>query len=97
MRKKVFSLIAAGSLAASLAVNSLCVAADEESGEGRYTYHSTTSLINTFSPTDWQLESEGDIIGYTMTALYEFAVNDTYDGYDIIPGAVYFWITTSFR
>lgn len=54
---------------------------------GSYTYHSTTSLINTFSPTDWQLESEGDIIGYTMTALYEFAVNDTYDGYDIIPGA----------
>ena len=85
MRKKLFSLVTAGSLAATLAAVPVCAA--EEDGEGRYTYQSTTSLINTFSPTDWQLESEGDIINYTMTPLYEFDVNDTYDGYDILPGA----------
>lgn len=62
-------------------------AGEEEAQAGRYTYNSTTSMISTFSPTDWQISSEGDLIDYTMSTLYNFDVNETYDGYDIVPGA----------
>lgn len=52
---------------------------------GEYTYHSVTSGINTWNPTDWRDESEGDVIGYTISSFYEFRMNDTKDGYDIVP------------
>ncbi len=41
--------------------------------------------INTWSPTDWEMEYEAEIAGYTTGYLYEFVMNETKDGYDIWP------------
>ena len=54
-------------------------------GAGEYTYHSVTSTITTWNPTDWQISSEGDIIDYTSATFYDFRMNAAKDGYDIVP------------
>lgn len=52
---------------------------------GTYTYRQTYSGVSTWSPTDWQLEDEGYVYGYTMSEFYGFWMNETKDGYDIVP------------
>lgn len=86
MREKITSVLMAGSLAATSVFGAVTVFAEEEQA-GSYTYNGITSMVSTFSPTDWQISSEGELIGYTMTSLYDFDVNETYDGYDIVPAA----------
>ncbi len=50
-----------------------------------YTYHGTYSSVSTWSPTDWEISSEYDLLGYTVTPFYGFWMNETKDGYDIVP------------
>jgi len=52
---------------------------------GSYTYQSTASAPNTWSPTDWENADEDLIMSYTTTYLYDFVMNEAKDGYDIIP------------
>ncbi len=52
---------------------------------GSYTYHGTYSSVSTWSPTDWEISSEYDMLGYTVTPFYGFWMNETKDGYDIVP------------
>lgn len=54
------------------------------SGAGEYTYRSVTSMITTWNPTDWTIESEMNIIGYTTSPLYNFVMNEAKDGHDIV-------------
>ncbi|MGN0205347.1 MAG: ABC transporter substrate-binding protein [Coprococcus sp.] len=51
---------------------------------GSYTYKGTTSMVSTWNPTDWEISSEWDIIGYTMSEFYGFWMNEAKDGYDIV-------------
>ena len=52
---------------------------------GSYTYHTTISSINTWSPTDWELSSEDTIISLTMSELWAFVMADNDAQYEIIP------------
>ena len=54
-------------------------------GAGRYTYTYLDGDPNTWSPTDWQLSNEGDYWSYCVTWLWDYMLNDTKDGYDIVP------------
>ena len=54
-------------------------------GVGRYTYTYLDGDPNTWSPTDWMLTNEGDYWAYCVTWLWEYLLNDTKDGYDIVP------------
>lgn len=54
-------------------------------GAGRYTYAYLDSDPNTWSPTDWELSNEGDYWSYCVTSLWDFMLNDTKDGYKIVP------------
>lgn len=54
-------------------------------GEAKsYTYRTTYSSVSTWNPTDWQIFSEWDLIGCTMSPFYGFWMNETKDGYDIV-------------
>ena len=57
----------------------------KDSGEATYTYHGTYSGVSTWSPTDWEISSEYDMLGYTVSVFYGFWMNETKDGYDIGP------------
>ncbi|MGN1001381.1 MAG: hypothetical protein ACI4PC_01300, partial [Oscillospiraceae bacterium] len=50
-----------------------------------YTYRGTYSGVSTWSPTDWEISSEYDMLGYTVSVFYGFWMNETKDGYDIVP------------
>lgn len=50
-----------------------------------YTYRGTYSSVSTWSPTDWEISSEYDMLGYAVTVFYGFWMNETKDGYDIVP------------
>ncbi|MGM9614798.1 MAG: ABC transporter substrate-binding protein, partial [Oscillospiraceae bacterium] len=52
--------------------------------EATYTYHGTYSGVSTWSPTDWIISSEYDMLGYAATVFYGFWMNETKDGYDIV-------------
>ena len=56
-----------------------------EEDEPTYTYHGTYSGVSTWSPTDWEISSEYDMLGYTVSPFYGFWMNETKDGYDIVP------------
>lgn len=58
-------------------------AAEGQSGE--YTYHMITSIINTWSPTDWEESNEWDILGLVTTSFWAFRLNDAMDDYAIEP------------
>ncbi|MGN1026283.1 MAG: ABC transporter substrate-binding protein, partial [Faecousia sp.] len=57
----------------------------ETAAPATYTYHGTYSSVSTWSPTDWEISSEYDMLGYTVTVFYGFWMNATKDGYDIVP------------
>lgn len=52
-----------------------------------YTFHDAwgSGGINTWSPTDWETNTESAIQGYTTTYFYDFMMNATKDGYEIWP------------
>ena len=52
-----------------------------ESTEKTYTYRTTSSAPSTWSPTDYQMGSEGEIISLITDDLYGYVVNETKDGY----------------
>ncbi|MGN0426850.1 MAG: ABC transporter substrate-binding protein [Agathobacter sp.] len=93
MRKKVISVLLAGCMVASLAAGcgeseKTGSAGTEETGasavDGKeYTYNTTYSSVSTWNPTDWEISSEWDLLGYTMSEFYGFVMNETKDGYDI--------------
>lgn len=53
--------------------------------DATYTYRGTYSSVSTWSPTDWEISSEYDMLGYTVSVFYGFWMNETKDGYDIVP------------
>lgn len=78
--KKLLSLLLALAM-----VFSLAACGGEEEQEESYTYRYTGESISTWSPTDWSTASEGDLVSFTASALYDFAMNTTKDGYDVVP------------
>lgn len=59
----------------------------DTSGAGRYTYSTTLGDVSTWSPTDWEMDAEYNIVGYTTTPFYGTEMNDTKDGYVFVPSA----------
>lgn len=82
MNKKLICVL----LAAALMLTSACslTALADEAGDASYTYHGTYSSVSTWSPTDWEISSEYDVLGYAVTVFYGFWMNETLDGYDIV-------------
>ena len=82
MNRKLISLLLAFTLVTAL----LAPCRTQAYAEGEtYTYHGTYSGVSTWSPTDWDISSEYDMLGYTVTPFYGFWMNETKDGYDIVP------------
>ena len=82
MNRKLISLLLAFTLVTAL----LAPCRTQAYAEGEtYTYHGTYSGVSTWSPTDWEISSEYDMLGYTVTPFYGFWMNETKDGYDIVP------------
>ena len=61
-----------------------CSKKNTESSEKKYTYNISETSPQTFSPTDYQMSSEGTIIGLTGFGLYDFVMNKEKNGYEII-------------
>lgn len=57
---------------------------NDDGQEGTYTYQGTYSAVSTWNPTDWQISTEYELVGYTMTPFYGFWMNEAKDGYDIV-------------
>lgn len=55
------------------------------SSDAHYTYNVTGANPNTWSVTDWENHDEDTVIQLTTQFLYDFAMNETKDGYDIVP------------
>ena len=81
MNKKRTSVLPAAALMIALLLFCALTATAEES---TYTYRGTYSSVSTWSPTDWEISSEYDMLGYAATAFYGFWMNETQDGYDIV-------------
>ncbi|MGM9605325.1 MAG: ABC transporter substrate-binding protein [Faecousia sp.] len=81
MNKKRIAALLAAALLITLFANCGQRASAES---GTYTYHGTYSSVSTWSPTDWEISSEYDMLGYTVTPFYGFWMNETRDGYDIV-------------
>jgi oligopeptide transport system substrate-binding protein len=59
---------------------------DSSSGSDEsYTYSTTATAPQTWNPTDWQQSNESLVLDYTTMGLYDFIMNKTKDGYDIVP------------
>ena len=82
MNRNLISMLLAFTLVTALLVP--CGTQALAEGE-TYTYHGTYSGVSTWSPTDWEISSEYDLLGYTVTPFYGFWMNETKDGYDIVP------------
>ncbi|MGN1410332.1 MAG: ABC transporter substrate-binding protein, partial [Eubacteriales bacterium] len=57
----------------------------DDDSNATYTYRGTYSGVSTWSPTDWEISSEYDMLGYAVTVFYGFWMNETKDGYNIVP------------
>jgi len=53
--------------------------------EKKYTYSFSSASPQTWSPTDWTVDSESTILQYTRMGLYDFAMNKDKNGYDVVP------------
>lgn len=51
----------------------------------KYTLTETSSTPTTWNVCEWQNNDESAVIAYTTMGLYDFAMNDTKDGYVIVP------------
>ena len=76
--KKLMSVLLALAMLLTLATSALA------EGDATYTYRGTYSGVSTWSPTDWTISSEYDMLGYTVSVFYGFWMNETRDGYDIV-------------
>ncbi len=50
----------------------------------KYTYNSTDTSPQTWNPTDWQMGSEANVLGYTGMGLYDFIMNKNKDNYEVV-------------
>lgn len=90
MKKKMISVLLAMCMLAALLAG--CGSKESEintetgtgTEESTYTYRTTYSRVNTWSPTDYTLESESTLFSYAVSELYGFWMNETKDGYDIV-------------
>ena len=82
MNKKLISVLLAAVMMITLFAGSALSASAEA---GTYTYQGTYSSVSTWSPTDWEISSEYDVLGYAVSVFYGFWMNETKDGYDIVP------------
>ncbi|MGN0293871.1 MAG: ABC transporter substrate-binding protein [Lachnospiraceae bacterium] len=89
MKKRIVSLLLAVCMILSLLTG--CggdkKSSDSNTGSddsGTYTYRQTYSSVSTWSPTDWEISSEWDLLAYTASEFYGFWMNETKDGYDIV-------------
>ncbi|MCR5607172.1 MAG: hypothetical protein K6F69_10220 [Treponema sp.] len=55
------------------------------STDKKYTYHAAVLAPNTWNPTDWKNHEEDVVLKNVVVPLYDFILNETKDGYDIIP------------
>lgn len=76
--KKTFTFILSAAL-----ILSACSGNDSDESAAKYTYRTTSAVPSTWSPTDYRTGSDGTIIDYTSSALYNFIMNDTKDGYKV--------------
>lgn len=96
MKKRVIAVFLAACMMASLVAG--CGGGSSEAGaeaagtevessisaeSGEYTYNTTYAMVSTWNPTDWEGATEWSLIGYTMSELYGFVMNEAKDGYDI--------------
>ena len=61
-----------------------CSKKKEFSPDAKFTYRISSSTPSTWSPTDYQLAGEGTVIRLTGMGLYDFAMNKTKDGYEVV-------------
>lgn len=55
------------------------------SGVNQYSYrYNSGASPQTWSPTDYTMSNEGSVIGYTSIGFYDFIMNQTKDGYDLV-------------
>ena len=71
-------------LSAAFFLLNSCSKKKEFSPDAKFTYRISSSTPSTWSPTDYQLSSEGTVIGLTGMGLYDFAMNKTKDGYEVV-------------
>ena len=60
--KKLMSVLLALAMLLTLATSALA------EGDATYTYRGTYSGVSTWSPTDWTISSEYDMLGYTAVS-----------------------------
>lgn len=83
MRKTTLKV--ASSLLLAAAAFSFMSCGEEETGKGKYTYRDATGNYKTWSPTDWEMHDEYTILTLITTPLYDFVLNETKDGHEVIP------------
>lgn len=62
----------------------LCGCRKNLAGRGKYSYRIATDFPSTWSPTDWTSPAEKNILELTKSSLYDFVLNNTKDGYEIV-------------
>ena len=68
MNRKLLSML----LALTLVMALFTAGGPAASAEGEtYTYHGTYSSVSTWSPTDWEISSEYDMLGYPPAMRFE--------------------------
>lgn len=70
--------------AAEILLLSACGKKTETTTQKTYTYRVTSSAPSTWSPTDYQMGDESNILSLTSDGLYNYVLNDTKDGYKVI-------------
>jgi oligopeptide transport system substrate-binding protein len=50
----------------------------------KYTYFTTSTAPQTWSPTDWQMGNEGNIMSFTQSGLYEFVLNKKKNNSEVV-------------
>ena len=83
MKVRFFSFLAAA-FSFLAAANFISCKKNQNDRIKTYTYRYISSSPSTWSPTDYQMSNEGDILGLTSMGLYDFVMNDTNDGYEIV-------------
>ena len=57
---------------------------DNDRGENRYTYRTTSTSPSTWNPAEYKLGDEATVISFTSSALYEFVISSNPEGYELI-------------
>ncbi len=85
--KKIRSVLFFATFVAAFSVPMLTVSCAKKNAKesGTYTYRTTSIAPSTWSPTDWQMGTEGSILTYTTSSLYEFVMNESKTSHQIVP------------